>query len=399
MSKQAIPSTRKRVLLAISTAGADGRARMAGIYRWLGEGHDWDEVILRTRADFTVPAIVEELERGLDGAIVGIPYNYDAGQLLVESDLPLAVTTSSLAEHLPADRPKTVYSLIDNVALGRAAAAQFRALGRFAAFAYVHDARNSSWSKERLDGFSVSWPNCRVLTGRLESDNTIDRLQTDKLTAFLSTLPHPTALLAANDVIAEQVLSACRTLTLRVPEDISVIGVDNDTFTCTATRPALSSLEPDFNEAGYRAAVMLDALMRGRAPRHWAKRPGLARFVPRDSTKTLSPATKLVQDATAFIEANVFSGITAADVIDHLRVSRSLANLRFRELTGKSIGQTLTERRLTECEHLLKTTNWPFHRIAKSVGYNSPDILRNLFRSRHGQGPTRWQKAACSPSS
>jgi len=380
----------KRVLLAIPTSGADGRARMSGIYRWLGEGHDWNEVILRTRADFTVTTVTDELAHGLDGAIIGIPYNLDVGQILVQSNLPLAIMTTALARHAPANRPKTVFSLIDNWELGHTAAAHFRSLGRFAASAYVHDARHSSWSDDRLAGFTSIYQDCQVFVGTRESDNTIDRLRNEQLAAFLSDMPHPTALLAANDIIAEQVLSACRARGLRVPDDISVMGIDNDKVTCTAARPNLSSIEPDFSEAGYRAAMMLDALMHGRRPRRWTKQPGVLRTVARDSTQRIAPASRLVRDALDFIETNAFLGITPSDVIDNLRVSRSLANLRFRELTGKSIGQVLTERRLTECERLLRTTNWNFNRIAESVGYASPDILRNLFRSRHGIGPTRW---------
>ena len=386
----------KRVLIAIQTVGSDGRARMSGIYRWLGEGHAWDTVLLRSRTDFTVCAVQEELERKLDGAIVGIPHNYDTGQLLLHSRIPLVVTTSSLAKHIPANRPKTAFSLIDNVALGRAAAATFRTLGRFADYAYVHDARQSNWSRERLAGFAASHPDCRVFTIERESDNTTDRLNGNRIASLLTSLHHPTALLAANDITAAQILSLCHSCGLRVPNDIAVLGFDNDTVTCTATHPTLSSLEPDFNEAGYRAADMLDALMRGKALRHWAKCPGLSRFVPRDSTSTLSPATKLVQDAMGLIEANALNGITPAGVIDHLHVSRSLANMRFRELTGKSIGQVLTERRLAECERLLMSTNWPFHRIARAVGYDSSDTLRNLFRTRHGTGPIRWRKTARS---
>ncbi|MGN0834140.1 MAG: substrate-binding domain-containing protein [Kiritimatiellia bacterium] len=381
----------KRVLLAIPTSGADGRARISGINRWLSEGHDWDTVIIRTREDFTVKAVTDEMSHGLDGAIIGMPYNLDVGQLIIQTDLPLAIMTTALTERTLANRPKTVFALIDNRELGRTAATYFRSLGRFAAYAYVHDARHSSWSEERLAGFMSIHPDCQIFIGERESDNTIDRLKNEQLAAFLSDLPHPTALLAANDIIAEQVLAACRAQGLRVPNDISVMGIDNDTVTCTAARPALSSLEPNFNEAGYRAAMMLDALMHGRQLRRWTKQPGVLRTVERDSTQRIAPASRLVRDALDFIEVNACLGIKPSDVINNLRVSRSLANLRFRELTGKSIGQVLTERRLAECERLLRTTDWKFIRIAESVGYANPDILRNLFRSRHGIGPTRWR--------
>ena len=381
----------KRVLLAISTVGADGRGRMAGIHRWLGEGHAWDEIVLRTRADFTAGVVQREIDDGLDGAIVSIPYGHDAEDLLSRSGIPLAVMTTTLAKAIPHARPKTVHSLIDNAAIGREAGRFFRSLGRFAATAYVHDARRSSWSEDRLAGFASVYPGCRAFCGTRENDATIDRLRRDELADCLRALPHPTALFAANDIIAEQVLAACRALALRVPHDVSVLGVDNDTVTCATARPSLSSIEPDFNEAGYRAAAMLDALMRGRAPRHWSGHPGVARVVPRDSTAHPAPAAKLVRDALDYIETNALNGISAADVIDHLRVSRSLANLRFRELTGESIGQRILDVRMAECRRLLTDTDLPLTRIAKATGFHSPDALRNLFRARQGTGPKAWR--------
>lgn len=382
-------STRpKRVLLAISTVGADGRGRMSGIYRWLGEGHDWEEIILRTRADFTARVVQREIDAGLDGAIVSIPYGQDAEDLLVRADLPLAVMSSTLDRAIPRARPKTVRAFIDNEAIGREAGLHFRTLGRFAVYAYVHDARRSRWSDDRLAGFAAVHPGCRAFFCPRESDDTIDRLRRDELSAFLLALPHPAALFAANDIIAEQVLATCRTLALRVPHDIAVLGVDNDTVTCATARPSLSSIEPDFNESGYRAAAMLDALMHGRKPRRWTRPPGVAQVVSRDSTAHLAPAAKLVKDAQDYIEAHALAGISAADVIEHLHVSRSLANLRFRELTGQSIGQRILGVRLAEVQRLLKTTGWPLGRIAQAVGFSGPDTLRNLFRARYGHGPT-----------
>ena len=108
----------------------------------------------------------------------------------------------------------------------------------------------------------------------------------------------------------------------------------------------------------------------------------------RDTTCATPGGRVQRRGAQDYIEAHALVGISAADVIEHLHVSRSLANLRFRELTGQSIGQRILGVRLAEVQRLLKTTGWPLGRIAQAVGFSGPDTLRNLFRARYGHGPT-----------
>lgn len=303
--------------------------------------------------------------------------------------------TTGLAVGLNAKRPRTSFSLVDNDAIGVAAAKHFLELGLFASFAYVHDARVSNWSTERLAGFTRALASKRrqslVFSDPTVKGDTIDLLPRESLARFLNGLPRPAAVFAANDTIAEQVNGICELNGIRVPSQISVLGVDNDELLCTHARPKLSSIEPDFNAAGYSAAEMLDGMMRGRFKRSRTLRTGVLRVITRGSTAPLTPATRIVSDAVSFIRSRVFDGISSRDVIAHLKISRSLANLRFREIQGESIGDTIIRLRLDEAERLLKETDWPLKRIAAECGYSNPDVFRNLFRSRRGKSMSAFR--------
>ena len=384
-----------RVLVAVPTIGKDGQSRLAGVFRWLGEGHYWDTRLIRARDDFTPEAVKEALLDGIDGAIVAIPYRPDTCSVLSKTTLPIVVMTTGLAVGLNAKRPRTGFSLVDNDAIGAAAARHFLELGLFASFAYVHDARISNWSTERLAGFKRVLATKRqqplVFSDQTVKGDTIDLLPRDSLARFLSGLPRPAAVFAANDTIAEQVAGICELNGTRIPSQLSVLGVDNDELLCAHARPKLSSIEPDFNTAGYSAAEMLDGMMRGRLRRSRTLRTGVLRVVTRESTAPLTPATRIVSDAISFIRSRAFDGISSRDVIAHLKVSRSLANLRFREIQGESIGDAITRIRLDEAERLLKETDWPLKRIAAECGYSNPDVFRNLFRSRRGKSMSAFR--------
>lgn len=385
----------KKVLIAIPTIGKDGQGRLAGVFRWLGEGRYWDTTLIRARADFTPQAVRLALRHGIDGAILAIPYCPDACAILSKSAIPIAMMTTGIPPSLKTRKPMTAFSLVDNSAIGSAAARHFLGFGMFASYVYVHDPRQSPWSMDRLNGFATTLRTkgltCSVFAEGGETNETIDILPREKLRDFILHQPRPSAVFAANDIIAEQIISVCRSANLSIPRQISVLGVDNDALICESTRPMLSSIAPDFIEAGYRAADLLDRMMSGRRPKTTVFHANVSQIITRDSTAPLTPATKIVADALSFIKAKALSGITSADVIAHLRVSRSLANLRFRELRGESIGEALVRERLAHAEKLLAGTTWSMKRIAAECGYADPNVFRNLFRAHHGQSMSAYR--------
>ena len=297
--------------------------RLSGIFRYLGSNRLWDLQLVRSRLEFNRKTIEEAVKEGMDGFIIAVLFCSEEIAFLADTGLPVVVMTD--AEKLSVRDGRISRLFVDNAAIGRMAARYFMSRGQFRSFAYVTDTLHSQWSVEREHMFRATLGNrAEVFSFSCHVEHPEKRiLPADKLGDWLVSLPHPTAILAANDHYAIQVLSVCRTRSLKVPEQISVLGVDNDELLAENAVPSLSSIEPDFNEAGYRAALEMDRLLRAR--KNIAGRKlvcGVKRLVERHSTVYLSPSAQLVANALDFIKNNVADGITATDVARHLVTPR-----------------------------------------------------------------------------
>lgn len=176
---------------------------------------------------------------------------------------------------------------------------------------------------------------------------------------WLLDLPKPCGIMVAFDFKARQVLECCLRCGIPVPGDVAVIGVDNDEAICENTTPTLSSVLPDFEGGGYRAAELLDPLMRRTRRKPVTLTYGVKRIVHRQSSQHTSNPNWIALKAKEFIRLNACMDISVNDVAKHLNVSRRLAELRFREACGyptethlkvlfkKRFGMTMREYRTT----------------------------------------------------
>ena len=194
--------------------------------------------------------------------------------------------------------------------------------------------------------------------------------------------------MAADDSIAMDVLQACSAARLRVPNDIAVLGVDDEEFICESTTPQLSSIRPNFTEAGRLAAETLERLMRNSLRNKDGASEitvrGESEIIRRASTSRETSSGQLVQRALAFIHHNAKRGIGVRDVVAHLRVSRSLADLRFREVRGESILSVITAARLGELKAKLARTDEPIGEVTRRLGWANENYPKNLFRKHFG---------------
>jgi LacI family transcriptional regulator len=207
----------------------------------------------------------------------------------------------------------------------------------------------------------------------------------------VSKLKRPAAVLAANDDRAFELLKVLAAKRIAVPRGVAVLGVDNDELICENAHPRLSSVQPDFEEEGRLAAEALDVLMHGKKLAERTLLVGVKRIVQRESTAELSHAGQLVQKAVAYINRHALEGIVVNDVVRHLKCSRRLADLRFRELQGCTILDAITERRLDEVKHRLARTRDKMDAIASACGYRNPTYLKNLFKKQFGMSMSEWR--------
>ena len=390
--KRKIERRPPRIYVAIPTSGKDGQLRLAGIFRYLSTIRLWDLRLVRSRLEFNYNTLKEALRDGMDGFIIAVPFSNAEIDFLAAAELPMVVMTD--ATKLASKGSRISRLFVDNAAIGQTAAKYFLSRGQFRSFAYVSDTLQSQWSLERERAFKAAIGRVPFRTYRPRTEHPEKRvLPTEELGNWMEALPHPTAILAANDHYATQVLSVCRMRSLNVPEQISVLGVDNDELLDENTVPTLSSIEPDFNEAGYRAAAEMDRLLRAHKDAAGRKIVcGVKRLVERHSTMYLAPSAQLVANALEFIRQHAADGITPNDVARHLKVSRSLIELRMRELHAKSLAVVLREHRISLVKRQLEKTDRPVTRILADCGFKNIRSAENLFLKTTGLAPRDWRK-------
>jgi len=199
---------------------------------------------------------------------------------------------------------------------------------------------------------------------------------------------------AANDRTAENVLTVARMLNLSMPQDLSVIGVDNYASVCETTSPTLTSVEPDFRRAGASAAMMVLETTQAHSNATTDKRRvyGPLRVVRRASTRILARHDAEVAAALEMIEANACTALTAAQVVRIFPCSRVYAEMRFRRATGQSILEAIQSVRLERAKELLRNPNQQLKSIADFCGFKSLNALCKFFHKKTGMTMSAWRR-------
>ena len=387
---------KKKVLIVLETAGQPGRAQLIGILRGINAGRlDWELDIVPSRRKVTAATVRRALGDGTDGVILAHPARPGVPEQLQRQGKP-TVFMDVLSQGGMPSLPTSRYLRVDDAAIGRAAARHFLSLGNFRSFAFVHDLRDEIWTRERQAAFSALLAEAGHESKAFMPDprKTPEQSQVS-LVAFLRSLPLPAAVLAASDLVAADILRVCETASLSIPDDIAVLGVDNDVGLCNRLLPRLSSIEPDFEEEGFRAVVALEGLF-GHTLKTDEKPLADVRLVERESTKAPPPATRLVDRALAFIDGNYRTPITARDVARHLGVSRRLIDLRFHQLQHSTLLATITERRLAALRKLLKEETAPLRDLIAACGFGSAVRAAHLFKNRYGLSMSAYRNARTS---
>ncbi|MBN2023781.1 MAG: DNA-binding transcriptional regulator [Pirellulales bacterium] len=286
---------------------------------------------------------------------------------------------------------------VDHGAIGRLAAEHFLERG-FTHFGYF----GSSWtgfSKRREEGFrdalaqaGHSLSSCyaeylpRPPAGSSWKD--IDK----QIHHWLLRLPKPVAILASNDIPARQLAYTCRESGLRVPDDVAILGVDNDELECILATPPLSSVVNPSEKIGFMAAKLLDDLMEGGpAP----KRPITLkpdRIVTRQSSDTVAIADPDVSAAVAFIRQHVGEGIGVNHVVEAVSLSRRKLERKFRHLLGRTMLDELQKARVETAKRLLVETDLLTPIVARRSGFSTTGRLAVVFRNMVGMTPTEYRR-------
>ncbi len=284
----------------------------------------------------------------------------------------------------------------DNVGVGHVGAEHFIERGYrhygFCGFA------NDGWSRERRDGFvealALAGHGCEVFDVDWPGDLTPswDAKQTALLTAWLQRLPKPAAVMASNDLRALQVIGAAQEAAMLVPEEIAVLGANNDSTRCDLSYPPLSSVELNAFQSGYQAAETLAALMAGRPADLVDRRVEPIGVVTRHSTDVLAIDDRNMAAALSFIREHACQGITVSQVLAHAHASRSQLEKKFRRYLGRSPQTEIRRVQVIKIRQLLFETDFPLKKIADLAGFEHVEYLCVVFKRLTGRSPGQYRK-------
>ncbi|WP_415909542.1 XylR family transcriptional regulator [Oleiharenicola sp. Vm1] len=284
----------------------------------------------------------------------------------------------------------------DNVALGHCGAEHYLERG-YRNFAFC-GFRNDGWACERRDGFlealALAGHSCHVFDVDYPGSLTPfwDERQTTALAAWLKGMPKPVAVMACNDLRALQVVSAAQNAGLLVPEEVAVLGVNNDTIRCELAYPPLSSVATNPFQSGYLAAECLAQLMRGETPPSTDLRVEPVAVVPRYSTDVLAIDDRIVAAALGYIREHACHGISVTQVQKFTGASRSLLERKFRSLLGRSPQAEIRRVQIAKIKQLLFETDFPMKKIAELTGFEHDEYMCVVFKRLTGASPGAYRR-------
>jgi LacI family transcriptional regulator len=214
------------------------------------------------------------------------------------------------------------------------------------------------------------------------------------LAVWLKSLPKPVGLMACNDMRALQVLDVCGEHGVAVPDEVAVIGVDNDSVQCELCDPPLSSVDPGTQRVGYEAAALLARMLAGRTPRKTPMLIEPAGVVTRRSTAAPAPADPCVAAAMRFMHEHYSRPIGTADILRQIGVSRSTLERRFQHSLGRSPSAELARVRLERVRELLQHTDLSLREVAQRTGFDHVESMCRLFKRHTGRTPGDYRRWA-----
>jgi LacI family transcriptional regulator len=342
----------------------DDEARAEKDQQWL-RSKKWDGVISR----HTTPALA---------------------QACLELKLPLVdLNDTEPFPGVPKIRP-------DNVGLGHLGAEHFIERGHrhfgFAGFA------NNGWSRERRDGFvealRLTGRSCDVFDVKYPGDYTPfwDSQQIEALVRWLKGLPKPVGIMACNDMRAHQILSAAHAASILVPEEVAVLGANNEPIRCELAYPPLSSVCPNAFQSGYKAAETLTCLMARRQPESLNLRIEPLGVATRPSTDVLAIDDRSVATALSYIRQRACGKLSVEEVVKNAYTSRSQLEKKFRKHLGRSPQAEIRRVQVAKIKQLLQETDFPLKRIAEIAGFEHVEYMSVVFKRLTGNSPGAFRR-------
>jgi LacI family transcriptional regulator len=384
-----------KVVLLMETSRACGRGMQLGISKYSRLHGPW--------TFYRIPLFYRELQKkketisdlkdwGPDGIIMGDTF-YPTKVQRAREIIKLGVPTIAIANE--PNIPGVVNVVANNDQIGPMAADHLLGCGlkHFACCGFD----DVFWSVERGESFAAAVAEAGFETHFYKQPKSrakqLWKNEQLVMANWLKFLPKPVGLMVCNDDRGQQAIDACNIAGLNVPDDIAIIAVDNDELVCDLTDPTLSSVNLNFQRAGYESAELLDKLMAGKLKTMNRKiKVHPTHVVTRQSTDILAIDDPLVSAALRFIRRNAKKDIQISDVVEVVATSRRTLQQRFRKLMHRSLHDEIMRVRVKLVAQLLVETNLSVSEIMARLNYASPEHISRSFKKIKGLTPVAYRK-------
>ena len=308
--------------------------------------------------------------------------------------LALGIPTVVVGHH-EEEYPGVAHVLTDSTEAARLAADHLLGCG-FKNFAFCGPSQ-FRWSEARRLSFQEhlarTGHTVHYFDARSEGSKTSWGTQHRAMSRWLAGLPKPVGIMACNDDYAQHLVAACKGAGIHIPDEVGLIGVDNDELVCELASPPISSVAINFERAGFESARLLDRWMRqGKIPAPARINAPATHVVPRLSTDILAVEDPQLLKALRFIRDHARENIRVVEVAKAGGLSRRALENRFRWVLGRSILQEIRRIRVDLIARMLVETELPVSHIAEALGYENLQHIARYFRKEKNMSLVAYRK-------
>ena len=378
----------KRILILIDYSSEFSRRILRGLIQYSKEHGPWLFYRLPTyyKTMLGKKGIVEWAKQWKADAILA-QWDHEGTNLLASLNIPI------ILQNYKSRSPYFSNLTGDYIATGEMAA-KFFIKRRFRNFAFYGN-KGVVWSQERAEGFKKEIDKVNGNYYSFESEDLSGKEWSNthiELGEWLLSLPKPVALFACDDDFALRVSQICKINSIVIPEEISLMGVDNDELICNLSDPPITSIVLEVEKGGYEAGRIIDELLlhKTNEPPDIIIKP--TRYELRKSTEKFDISNEYVKQVVNYIEDNFASDIKIDGFSDMVPLSRRNLEIKFKEEMGTSIYQFIIDCRLEYFSHLLLTTKRTFYDLAIESGFKDCKNISRIFKKYRGITPVEYQE-------
>jgi LacI family transcriptional regulator len=255
---------------------------------------------------------------------------------------------------------------------------------------------NIVWSRERAEGFEDALTkkgfNVHYFENKKSSSQELWYYKPSPLSKWLKSLPKPVAIMACDDNQGQHITQACRFAGLRIPEEVAVLGVDNDEMICNLSDPPLSSIKLDAEKGGYDAAALLDKMIRRKLKKSTNILVKPIQVVTRHSTDIYATPDVHIASTLRYIHQNIDGGLNVDQLLKEVPLSRRSLEKRFQQITGFPVYKYIYNLRVEKFAQKLIETNKSVFDIALDIGFEDSKNISRTFKKIKGCTPLEYRK-------